>query len=184
MFYFQNKVGGQLPIVIEWGETVKPFSSQNSYKVGQNWPPKVSHFSTVVIDQKQQQPEKCLCLRNGWILDYNNENLWYLAWGSSHAFSPALWVRRFCLVSAGCKDQQLFCRGEKGLIQFRVVSSGPANGLVSWSDSFGDEQVGRDSDLISPRLQSWLGQDRKALWRKSGQKCVWEVYPRSSTDLK
>lgn len=89
--------------------------------------------------------------------------MWHLTWGSSHALSPALLVGKFCLASAGCKDQQLLCRGEKGLTQFRVVGSSPARGLVVKVTVLEMGEWGGTVAVLAQGCRRVWGQDRKTI---------------------
>lgn len=181
MFYFQNesRLEGSFQQWLSKERLSNPFPPKNSYKAGQNWqhsPPPLPE-STISASWKwtrsRQQSEEGLCLRNGWTSG--------LKWWESVSLNLALLPRPAQPCPQGGPAQPVQAvTGEKGLTQIRVVGSS-----LGWSDSFEDEHVGRDSGCVSPRLQAYLGQERKTVWRKNPQKCIWgEAYPGSSTNLK
>lgn len=133
--------------MIEGGENVISFPQRNNYKAGQNWHKKWTASAIWKFIRGIRQSEKCLCLRNCWTSGKNNENLW-LCLGLFPCPLPSSVGRG--VVPGWCRLWG--CKGEKVITQFRVMSSSPAHGLIGWSDSLRDRQVGRERGSLSPRL--------------------------------
>lgn len=133
-------------------------SPQNSYKAGQNWQPSPPSFPESIIPASwkrttsTQQSEKGLCIRNCWNVG--------LKWWQSVSLHLMLLS---CPPPSSVHREAL-----PGQCRLWRVTRGSLSWEWCWLKwQFWRWHVGRDSSSVSPRLQAYLGQERKTVWRKN-----------------